>query len=569
MHLPVLSTGLGLAGIEVVGAAGVWFRLADGRRVIDASNSAAPLGHSHPDLVAVVRGASGSPALNEGLVWRGRQQAADDLLEHVLSGEQDWVGAVRFCTSVSEANDLALSLAQALTGRSPLVTRECAYLGAIGLAREVTVQPQWHGGLSSGRGDDRRVPRLADVRQIPAPSCGVDAPCGPDGGCRCLPADLADTLGDAAAVIIDYSQGGIQPAPAYQDQLARAARSAGALWIADEAVTGLGRQGRWLTLQRGQTRPDIVTLGKGLAGGVTPAAAVLVSQRVAEMMRDQRWHSFSAFRGHPLTMAAISATVRRIARDGLVERADALGAVLRRRLAELAAAHVCVRRVAGLGLQWIVELRGGVWRASPAGADGPARAAPILTAALDAGVLIAADVDEASLFLAPPLIVSDGELDTILVALDRALTAADRILLPDTGRLVAPRFLPGIDLLAQGAKRGGVLHQLAKHEGQELRDNPCEARLRDQAAVGVKQLFGVCQGNGLGQWQHPQLAQDETELVPGGDASVERVRVGEDRGRLCVCLVGEEVQGVLDHGRDREVVLGHGEQIAVGGGHVR
>jgi 4-aminobutyrate aminotransferase-like enzyme len=438
MHLPVMSTGLGLAGIEVAGAAGVWFRLADGRRVIDAGNSAAPLGHSHPDLVAVVRGASGSPALNEGWVWQGRQRAADDLLEYVFSGEEGWVGAVRFCTSASEANDLALSLAQALTGRRPLVTRERSYLGSVGLARELTMQPHWHGGVSSSRGGESPVPRLAEVRRIPAPSCGVHGPCAPNGGCRCLPADLADTLGDAAAVIIDYSQGGIQPAPAYQDQLARAAREAGALWIADEALTGLGRQGRWLTLQRGQSRPDIVTLGKGLAGGVTPAAALVLSRQVAELMRDQRWHSFGALRGHPLTVAAISATVRRIARDGLVERADAVDAMLRRRLAELAATHACVRRVAGLGLHWIVELQGGVWRASPAGAGDPARVAPILAAALDAGVLIAADVDEESLFLAPPLIVSDGELDTILVALDRALAAADRALLSAAG--------PGADL---------------------------------------------------------------------------------------------------------------------------
>jgi hypothetical protein len=123
--------------------------------------------------------------------------------------------------------------------------------------------------------------------------------------------------------------------------------------------------------------------------------------------------------------------------------------------------------------------------------------------------------------------------------------------------------------LAQGTKCGGVVHQLPKHVGQELRDNPREAGLRDQAAVGVKQLFGVRQGNGLGQWEHPQLVEDETELVPGGDASVERVRVGDDRCRLGVRLVGQEVQRVLDHGRDREVVLGHDEQVAVGRGHVR
>jgi 4-aminobutyrate aminotransferase-like enzyme len=430
MPLPVLSTGLGLGGIEVAGAAGVWFRLADGRRVIDASNTAAPLGHCHPDLVTVVRGASGSPALNEGWAWPARQQAANDLLEHVFGGEQDWVGAVRFCISASEANDLALSLAQVLTGRAPLVTRERAYLGTTGLSREVTMQPQWHGGLSSAHGGYRPVPRLAEVRQIPSPACGVYTPCAPDGRCACLPAGLAETLAGAAAVIVDYSQGGVQPAPAYQDQLAEAARAAGALWIADEAVTGLGRQGRWLTLQRGQARPDIVTLGKGLAGGVTPGAAVVLSQRVADMLRDQRWQSFGTFRGHPLTVAAISATVRCIAREGLVERADSLDAVLRGRLSEIAAAHPCVRRVAGLGLHWTVDLRGGNWRDWHADTGEPTLADRILAAALDVGVLIAANAEEASLFIAPPLIVSDGELDTILVALDRALAVADKTLLP-------------------------------------------------------------------------------------------------------------------------------------------
>jgi 4-aminobutyrate aminotransferase-like enzyme len=427
-HLPVMSTRLGGGAIEVAAAAGVWFRLADGRQVIDASNTAAPLGHSHPDLVAVVRGASGSPAISEAWKWEGRQQAADDLLEHVFRGEESWIGAVRFCTSASEANDLALGLAQALTGRAPLVTRERAYLGTVGLAREVTTLPPWHGGLWSASEGLRPVPRLADVRRLPPPSCGVRSPCTSDGRCRCLPGDLASTLADAAAVITEYSQGGVYPAPAYQDELARAAREAGALWIADEAATGLGRQGRWLTLQRGQTRPDIVILGKGLAGGVAPAAAIILSQRVAGWLGDQRWQSFSTFWGHPLTVAAISATVRRIDREGLVERADSLDQVLRRRLAEIAAAHPSVRRVDGLGLHWTLELHGGDWRTWRSGPGGPTPADRMLAAALDAGVLFSPNADEASLCIAPPLIVSDGELETILTGLDRALAVADKAL---------------------------------------------------------------------------------------------------------------------------------------------
>jgi 4-aminobutyrate aminotransferase-like enzyme len=428
-HLPVLSTGLGLGGIEVVGAEGVWFHLADSRSVIDASNTAAPLGHRHPRLVAAARKAADGPAINEGWTWPGRQQAADDLLATAFGEEQDWVGAVRFFNSASEANDQALSLAQALTGRSALVTRERAYHGMVGLSREMTVQPQWHGGLSSLHGGWRPAPRLADVRQLPAPRCGVHSPCVASGGCECLPADVAGQLGDVAAVIIDYSQGGIYPSPAYQDQVARAAREAGALWIADEVVTGLGRQGRWLTLQRGKERPDIVTLGKGLAGGSAPAAAVVLSAGVTDELSDQLWQSYSTFRGHPLSVAAISATVTGIAQEDLVRQAESFDATLRPWMAAIGDRHPSVERVAGLGLHWTVELRGAQrWREWHCDTSQRTIADSVVATALEAGVLIATSAEEASLFIAPPLVVSAAELETILDGLDRGLAAADSTL---------------------------------------------------------------------------------------------------------------------------------------------
>jgi 4-aminobutyrate aminotransferase-like enzyme len=117
--------------------------------------------------------------------------------------------------------------------------------------------------------------------------------------------------------------------------------------------------------------------------------------------------------------------VRRIGREGLVERADSLGATLRGRLSEIAAAHPCVQRVDGLGLHWTLELHGGDWRDWHADTSEPTPADRVVAAALDAGVLIAASAEETSLFIAPPLIVSDEELDTILQVLDRALSVAD------------------------------------------------------------------------------------------------------------------------------------------------
>src|SRR5262245_60028368 len=114
--IAVLSTGLVHGDkplVRVIGGRGSRLILDDGREVIDASNPAAPVGHCHPELIAAVRDAATSPALDEGWEWDGRAVAAEALLDTCFGGEEDWVGGVRFCSSGSEANDMALSLAQA------------------------------------------------------------------------------------------------------------------------------------------------------------------------------------------------------------------------------------------------------------------------------------------------------------------------------------------------------------------------------------------------------------------------------------------------------------------------
>src|SRR5262249_48576698 len=200
---------------RMVGGHGVWFRLADGRDVIDASNTAAPLGHGHPEIAKAIRSAADAPVVNEGWHWADREQAAEDMLSIAFDGE-DWAGAVRFFVSASEANDAALALCQALTGRAALATRERAYPGGTGPAPELTVQPQWHGGLSMAGGGVLAPPRLATVRELPAP-CGSRIAGQPDptAGTEWVRAARA-LLADSAAVLLDYSQGGIYHTPAFQ-----------------------------------------------------------------------------------------------------------------------------------------------------------------------------------------------------------------------------------------------------------------------------------------------------------------------------------------------------------------
>jgi 4-aminobutyrate aminotransferase-like enzyme len=421
----VLSTSL-TSGSQplVVGAEGMYLELDDGRRVLDGTNTAAPLGHSHPEVAEAIRGAAASPALNEGMRWAGRESATEALVELAFDGE-DWVGGVRFFISAGEANDAVLALCQALTGRPALATRERAYHGGVGLARDMTVQPHWHGGLSFA---ERTLapPRLADVRELPAPSgARVKGPAPDPEADREALAAAAPELDDAAAALIDYSQGGIYHSASYQDQLAELARDAGALWIADETVTGFGRVGGPFQFQHGASRPDIVTMGKSLAAGGAPAGAAVLSSRLIELIEDAGWQSYSTFRGHPVQVAAIEAHLRIAARDGLWGRALELDDIIAARMRQLADAHPGVTRIDGRGLHWTIELEGPDWR-EWRGQDPDPLASRVAARTLEAGVLVATSGEQTSLFIAPALSVEEAELETILAAVDHGLDVADR-----------------------------------------------------------------------------------------------------------------------------------------------
>lgn len=421
----LLSTSL-TAGKDavpnVVSAKGVWFELSDGRRVIDASNTAAPLGHAHPVIVEAIHGAAESPAINEGWGWEPREEAAAELIKTAFRDE-DWVGAVRFFISASEANDAALALSQALSGRTGIATRQRAYHGGVGLARETTTQPHWHGGLSSVESGVSAPPRLAKVGEVQAPVSarvkGDEKFLGEN-----WDEETSRILGESAAVLLDYSQGGIYHQAEYQDRIAKAARDAGTIWIADETVTGFGRTGDWFQFQSGESRPDIVTMGKCLAAGGSAAGAMVLSKDLHERLGGRSWQTYSTFRGHPIQVATTKAHVQESNRIGLYKKAREFDQIVFDRLTRIAADHPSVRRIDGRGLHWTVELHGPSWE-QWRGQEAEPMASRVASAALAEGALFATSGEQTSIFIAPPLIVSEEELGLLLDALDKALLVAD------------------------------------------------------------------------------------------------------------------------------------------------
>lgn len=407
---------------------GAYLVLADGRRVVDGSSTPAGLGHRHPRILeAISRTLASSPTLDEGFSTPVRESAAEELVGTMFAGE-DWVGAVRFALTGSEANDLALSLSQALTGRDSFTTRERAYHGMVGLARDITVQPQWHGGLTSPTSGVRPLPRSSNVTALPFPKgtfgSGMDLTIAE---AEQTLAGSDSALSTSAAVIVDYTQGGRYSAPAYQDVLARKARGAGSLWIADEVITGFGKGGRWLNFQRGEERPDMVTLGKSMGCGVVAAAAVVLSKDVVDQIGDARWANYSSMRSTDLAAATAREYVRIVEEDQLVARADTLHHVIEAGMRSLAAAHPSVSRIDGRGLHWWIEVGESDWQNWLGDGRDVTLASHVAAAVLEAGAMVATSGEPNVILMTLPMIIGDHELDVMLSALDHGLEVADRL----------------------------------------------------------------------------------------------------------------------------------------------
>lgn len=409
--------------------------LGDGREVVDGGSlSSCIVGHRHPRVQAAVQAAAEAGSIGDGTGWLPREQAADDLLGLAFAGE-DWARGVAFFISSSEAGDLGLLLAQTLTGREPLVARDRGYHGGVGLARSVSLNALWKPGLAPlADGPETFAPEPATVRTLPVPECGLGTPATRDPDHDCATSCLKDApllLEGAAAALLDSTQGSVCPPAAYQDALTRAAHDAGAYFIADETVTAFGRLGHGFAFQRGSERPDIVQLGKGITGGAAPGGALVLSEKVLEAIGERRWTTSSTFRGHPLTVAAISATMNVVHDEGLVERSARLGKVLGDAVEEMVADHPSVLRAVGdegLMRQLQLDVPEGLTEARYEG-GGTAESLPRLVhrEALDRGAYIGVFSGQ-TVWAIPPLVIGEDELERAIEALDGALGVADRVL---------------------------------------------------------------------------------------------------------------------------------------------
>ncbi|MFF8609259.1 acetylornithine transaminase [Streptomyces sp. NPDC015346] len=376
-----LMDNYGTPKLSLVRGEGATVRDADGKEYLDFVGGIAvnALGHAHPAIVeAVSRQIASLGHVSNLFVAEPPVALAERLLQ--LFGRP---GRVFFCNSGAEANEAAFKIGR-LTGRSHMVATEGGFHGRTMGALALTGQPGKQTPF---------LPLPGDVTHVPY------------GDVEALRAAVTE---NTALVIIEPVQGenGVVVPPAGYLQAAREiTRATGTLLVLDEVQTGVGRTGHWFEHQAHDgVEPDIVTLAKGLGGGL-PLGATVAFGEAAELLKPG--HHGTTFGGNPVACAAGLAVLDTLAGDGILDEVKRLGEKLRSGIEGLG--HPLVSHVRGAGLLLGIVLTESL-------------APQVQQAAQDAGLLVNAPAPDV-VRLMPALIITDAEVDAFLERLPGVLDA--------------------------------------------------------------------------------------------------------------------------------------------------
>jgi len=336
--------------VHLVRGQGVWLWDADGRQYLDCYNNVPHVGHCHPRVVEAICRQAGTlnthtRYLHEGIL---------DYVEALTATFDAPFDTALLCCTGSEANDVALRMAQALTGKTGVIATDHTYHGNTTAVHQLSQTNPPPGGYWDS------------VVFVPAPDSY--RPLGGEPGMAHAHAFAAEVAKQIAvledrgcgfsSLILDpfFANEGFPTLPhGWLDPVVAVVRKAGGVIIADEVQPGFGRVGShfWGHQKIGLT-PDIVTLGKPMANG-HPVAAVVAPAQTMQAFRS-RFRYFNTFGGNPVSAAAAMATLRVVQDEGLQANAAEVGAYALSGLRELATRHPAIGDVRGSGLFFGAEM---------------------------------------------------------------------------------------------------------------------------------------------------------------------------------------------------------------------
>ena len=368
---------------------------AEGREYIDcvAGHGVAIVGHANPAVAEAIARQAHKLITCPSIFYNDQRAAFLEKLTSLApssvslrrersverSAEPSGLSRAFLSNSGAEAVEAALKLARLATGRTGIVATMRGFHGRTLGALSATWEKRYREPFE---------PLVPGFTHVPYDDLGA----------------MEEAVGeDTAAVIVEIVQGegGVWPGSGeYFHGLRELCEERGALLIVDEVQTGFGRTGKLFACEHHHLTPDILCLGKGIAGGV-PMGATLFGDKVGELPRGAHG---STFGGNPLACAAGLAALDYIVRENLPAQAAEKGTYLMDRLRKIEAP--VIREVRGLGLMVGIQLR--------------RRVRPYLIALMERGVL-ALPAGSTVLRLLPPLVISQEELDVVVSALEQVL----------------------------------------------------------------------------------------------------------------------------------------------------
>lgn len=412
----------------ITGAKGCYFWDDMGKRYLDLASQLINVnaGHQHPKIIQAIKDQAEKlcfvlpSAANEQRALLGK------MLADRAPGNLSYAFLV---TGGALANENALKIARAVTGRQKVITRYRSYHGATYGSGSISGDPRRR-GVETGSPGAIRIWDPFCYRcffKMTYPACDL----------HCAEAmreiiEVEDP-GTIAAVLIEPitgSNGRIIPPKGYMERLGQLCREYGILLILDEVMTGFGRTGEWFAAQLWNFVPDMITLAKGINNGTLPLGAVLLRDDIVRHFDEKYLYAGLTQYGNPVACAAAVATIEVLEEEGMIVNSKNLGQHLLAQLETMKEMHPSIGDVRGLGLFAAIEFVSDRERKTPLvpwTIEFFERPHPIMQKLLSTlkqdGLYAYARWN--MLFICPPLCISRDELDQGLEKINKAIHLID------------------------------------------------------------------------------------------------------------------------------------------------
>jgi taurine--2-oxoglutarate transaminase len=335
--------------IPVARAKGVYFWTPEGKRFLDFNSQlmCVNIGHGDPRVVKAIQQQAETLAYISPFMATEPRARLGAKLAELTPGDID---VFFFTNGGAEANENALKIARAVTGRQKILARYRSYHGATGGVISVTGDPRrwsqapapgvvhvldpYHGVQHGWDSAEQSLRYLDEVIQLEGPNT--------------IAAFILETVTGTNGILV--------PPDGYMQGVRALCDKHGILMIVDEVMAGFGRTGKWFAIEHWNVVPDLISMAKGLTSAYVQLGAVGMRRSIADKFKDVPFPSGLTYNSHPLACQTALATIAVMEEDKLVDRAVERGALLKTLLEEMAQKHPSVGAVRSIGLFGIIEL---------------------------------------------------------------------------------------------------------------------------------------------------------------------------------------------------------------------